>query len=86
MSDKIVSLELGFAFKMKHDPKGFIDAHFKQNHVKNSYVHEEVPNDSIYQGMNTLSEVLVRAKSKDEQRQILQHQQELKTVRFLTLS
>ena len=46
--DHVVSLKLGFAFKRKHDPKGFLDAHFKQNHVKNGYAHEEVPDDSIY--------------------------------------
>ena len=44
LSEQIVSLKLGFNFKRKHDPKArFLDAHFKQNHVKNSYVHEEVP-------------------------------------------
>ena len=47
LSDQIVSLKLGFYFKRKHDPKGFLHSHLKQNHVKNSYVHEEVPNDSI---------------------------------------
>ena len=29
LSDQIVSLKLGFSFKRKHDPKGFLDAHFK---------------------------------------------------------
>ena len=65
-------------FKRKHDPKGFLDAHFKQNHVKNGYVHEEVLDESIYQGVNIFSEVLAGAKSKEEHSHILQHQQELK--------
>ena len=60
LGDEIVS------FKRKHDPKGFLDAHFNQNHVKNDYSHEEVPDESIYQGVNTFSEVLSRAKRKDE--------------------
>ena len=57
-------MKLGFAGKIKHDPKGFLDAHFKKNHVKGGYVHEEVPDDSIYQGVDTFFEVLARAKRK----------------------
>ena len=79
LGDQRTSLKLSFAGKRKHDPKGFLDAHFKQNHIKGGYVHEEVPDDSIYQGVNTFSEVLARAKSKDEQGHILQHQHALKT-------
>ena len=48
LGDQIDSLKLGFAIKRKHDPKGFLDAHFKQNHVKNDYVHEKFPDESIY--------------------------------------
>ena len=54
------------------------DTHFKQYHNKIAYVHEELPNDSIYQGVNTFSEVLARAKTKDDQAHILQYQKELK--------
>ena len=72
--DQVASLKLGFASKKKHDPKGFLSAHFKQHHVKIDYVHEEVPDDSIYHGVKTFSEVLARAKSKDEQNLILQYQ------------
>ena len=73
-------MKLGFNFKRKHDPKGFLDPYFKQNHVNNGYVHEEVPDESIYQGVNTFSKFLARAQRKEEQSQILQHQQELKTM------
>ena len=66
LSDQIVSLKLVFSLKRKHDPKGFLDAHFKKNHVKSGYVHEEVPYISIYQGVNTFSKVLARDKRKDE--------------------
>ena len=66
LGDQIASFKLGFAAKRKHDPKGFLDAHFKQNHIKGGYVHEEVPDNSIYQGMNTFFEVLFGAKRKDE--------------------
>ena len=66
LGDQIVSLKLGFSLKRKHDPKGFLNAHFKQNHVKSGYFHENVLDDSIYQGENTFSKILARAKSKDE--------------------
>ena len=79
LGDQITYLKLGFAIKRKHNPKGFIDAHFKKNHVNSGYVHEGVPNDFIYQGVNTFSEVLARAKNNDEQSHILQHQHELRT-------
>ena len=48
LGDQIVSLKLGFACKRNQHPNGFLDAHFKQNHVKNGYAHEEVLGDSIY--------------------------------------
>ena len=66
MGEQIQSLKLGFATKRKHDPKGYLDAHFKQYHIKINYVHEKIPDDSIYQGVSTFSEVLARSKSKDE--------------------
>ena len=78
LNDQITSLKLGFASKRKHDPKGFLSAHFKQHHAKIDYVHEEISDDSIYQGVKTFVEVLVRDKSKDEQNLILQYQQEIK--------
>ena len=53
LSDHIVSLKLGFARKRKHDPKGWVDAHLKQNHFKAGYTQEEEPDDFIYQGFNT---------------------------------
>ena len=62
LSDHIASLKLGFSRKRKHDPKGFVDAHFKRNHVKSGYIHEEIPYDSIYQGVDTFFEVLARSK------------------------
>ena len=72
-------MKLGVASKRKHDPKGFLSAHFKQHHVKIDYVHEENLDDSIYQAVKTFSEVLARAKRKDEQNLILQYQHEIKT-------
>ena len=41
-------------------------------------MHEELPDDSIYQGINIFSKVLAKSKRKDEQSHILQHQKELK--------
>ena len=78
MGEQIQSLKLDFSTKRKHDPKGFLDANFKKYHIKIAYLHEELPDDSIYQGVNTFSEVLGRAKSTDEEAHILQHQKELK--------
>ena len=78
LGEHIDSLKLGFSTKRKHDPKGCLNAHFKQYHIKINYVHEEIPDDSIYQGVSTFSEVLERAKSKDEKIHFLQHQKELK--------
>ena len=72
LSDHIVSLKLGFASKRKHDPKGIIDLHLRQNHFKIGYAHEETSDDFIYQGVDNFSEVLVRAKRKEEQSHILQ--------------
>ena len=66
LSDHVFSLKLGFSSKRKHDPKGFLDAHFKENHVKIDYIHDKVPNESIFQGVDTFFEVLARAKSKEE--------------------
>ena len=40
LGDQIVSWKLGFGPKRKYDPKGFLDTHFKQNHVKSGYAHE----------------------------------------------
>ena len=78
LSDHIVSLKLGFASKRKHDPKGIVDFHLKQNHFKTGYAHEETPDDFIYQGVDTFSKVLARDKSKEEQIHILQYQKEIK--------
>ena len=78
MDEQIVSLKLGFSSKRRHDPKGFLNVHFKQYHIKIAYVHEELLDDFIYQGVNTFSEVLAKAKSKDEKSHILQNQKELK--------
>ena len=78
LGEQIQYLKLRFSTKRKHDPKGCLNAHFKQYHIKINYVHEEIPDDSIYQGASTFSEVLGRAKSKDEEAHILQHQKELK--------
>ena len=47
LGEQIVSLKVGFSSKRRHDPKGFLDAHFKQYHIKISYGHEEFPDDSI---------------------------------------
>ena len=66
-----MSLKIGFASKRQHDPKGIVDLHLKQNHFKTGYVHEETPDDFIYQGVYTFSEVLARAKSKEEKIHIL---------------
>ena len=71
LSDHIMSLKLGFACKRQHDPKGIVDLHLKQNHFKAGYVHEETPDDFIYQGVDTFFEVLARAKIKEEQSHIL---------------
>ena len=48
LGDQIVSLKLGFSLKIKHAPKGFLDAHFKQNHINDGYSHEEDLDHSIY--------------------------------------
>ena len=48
------------------------------NTIKIAYVHKEIPDDSIFQGVNTFSEVLSKAKSKYDQSHILQHQKEIK--------
>ena len=78
LSDHIVSLKLGFVRKRQHDPKGFLDAHLRQNHFKAGYTHEEKPDDSIYLGVDTFSEVLYKAKSKEEQSQILLYHKEIR--------
>ena len=43
-----------------------------------SYTHEEVPDDSIYQGVDTFSEFLAKSKRKEEQSQILCYQKEIR--------
>ena len=43
-------------------------------------MHEEIPDDTIYQGVNTFFEVLAKYKSKDEKFHILQNQKELKDI------
>ena len=73
-----MSLKLGFACKIRHDPKGIVDLHLKQNHFKVGYVHEETRDDFIYQGVDTFYEVLARAKSKEEQSHILQYQKDIR--------
>ena len=78
LSEHIVSLKLYFAGNRQHDPKGFLDAHFKQNHIKGAFIHEYIPNDSIYNTIDTFLEVLARAKSKEEQSLILYYQKELR--------
>ena len=60
-----MSLKLGFAIKRKHDPKGIVDFHLKHNHFKVGYTHKEAPDDFIYQGVDTFSEVLERDKVKN---------------------
>ena len=78
LGDQITYLKLGFALKRRHDPKGYLNAHYRKNHIRGGYVHKEILNDSIYQGVNTFSKVLANAESKEEQSEILQQQQELK--------
>ena len=73
-----MSLKLGFASKRKHDPKGIVDFHLKQNHFKTGYAHEETLDDIIYQGVDTFSEVLEKDKSKEEHIHILQYQKEIR--------
>ena len=74
LSDHTASLNLGFASKRKDGTL------IKQNHVKSGYIHEELPDDSIYQGVDTFSEVLARSKSKEEHSFILQHHVEAKSL------
>ena len=71
LSDHTMLLKIGFAIRRQHDPKGIIDLHPKKNNFKTGYVHEETPDDFIYQGVDTFSKVLARAKRKEEQRNIL---------------
>ena len=78
LSDHIMSLRLGFARKRQHDPKGIVDLHLRHNHFKIGYVHEETPDDFIYQGVDTFSEVLARAKRKEDQSHILQYNKEIR--------
>ena len=66
-----------YACKRQHDPKGIVDLHLKQNHFKAGYVNEETPDDFIYQGVDTFSEVLAREKRKEEKIHILQYQKEI---------
>ena len=80
LSDHIVSLKIGFASKRQHDPKGIVDTHLKQNHLKVGYIHEVVLDDFIYQGIDTFSEVLARAKGKEEHIQILLYQKEFRDM------
>ena len=77
LNDHIVSLKLGFASKMQHDPKGIVDFHLTQNYFKTGYTHEETPYDFIYQGVDTFFEVLAMDKRKEEQSHILQYQKEI---------
>ena len=78
LNDHIMSLKLGFARKRKHHPKGIFYLHLKKNHLKAGYVHEETPDDSIYQGVDTFFKFLARDKSKEEQIHILQYQKEIR--------
>ena len=55
-----------------------MDLHLRQNHFKTGYAHEENPYDFIYQGVDNFSEVLARAKIKEEQSHILQYQKEIR--------
>ena len=71
-------LKLGFSSNRQHDPKGIVDFHLKQNYFKAGYTHEETPDDFIYQGVDPFSEVLARAKGKEEQGQILLYQKEIR--------
>ena len=48
VSEHIVSLKLGFASKMQHNPKGILDLHLRQNHFKTGYIDEENLDDFIY--------------------------------------
>ena len=73
-----MSLKVGFASKRQHDPKWIVDLHLRENHFKTGYVHEETPDDFIYQGIDTFYEVLERDKSKQEQSHILQYQKEIR--------
>ena len=73
-----MSLKLGFDSKREHDPQGIVDFHLKQNHFKEGYTHEETPDDFIYEGVDTFSEVLARDKIKEEQSHILKYQKEIR--------
>ena len=75
-----MSLKLGFYSKRQHDPKGIVDFHLKQNHFKAGYTHEEVSDDFIYQGVDTFSEVLAKAKSKENKSQTLLYQKEIRDM------
>ena len=80
LSHHIVSLMLGFSCKRQHDPKVFLDAHLRHNHFKAGYTHEEIPNYSIYLGVDTFSKVLDSAKSKEEHIKILLYHKETRDM------
>ena len=55
-----------------HKLKGIIPDNFIKAHLNNSYIHEDHPNDSLYQGAHSYEEVL--AKVIDVDHMILIHE------------
>ena len=50
---EISVMNLGEAFKIIHDPIGYLDDLFAHEHLKLKYVHENEPDDSMFQGAIT---------------------------------
>ena len=48
ISKEIVHIKLGLAKKIMHDLKGFVPGLFTPSHLKNSYIHENEPDDIIF--------------------------------------
>ena len=73
-------MNLGEAPKRMHDPKAFLANQLMQDHMKIMYVHQEIPDDSIYRGAKHFSEVVRRIPTPQEKIVIFQYQKELKTT------
>ena len=43
-------MNLGEAFKIMHDPVGYLVNFFSHEHLKFQYIHENEPDDSMFQG------------------------------------
>ena len=75
---KEIHIEYSLKLQYFNNPKGVLVAHIKENYMKGGFIHEDIPNESIYNGVDTIPEVFSRAKSKEEHSLILHYQKELR--------